>query len=161
MKVRRKIKVKLASGQEADDYQVICIDRYEYPGGGQPPRVNVGLGEAKSACSAQGKHLCTRTEWRLGCGGKYPYGRTYDPAACNTVGSDGMPRPVLPAGAKAGCRSGWGTMDMVGNVAEWTSDGFVNGGSAYKHGEGATCYQASRRSGGHPYVGFRCCADAK
>jgi len=160
-KIRKRLKVTLDSGEEVTDWEVFCIDRYEAPGQGQPPSVDIDLAGAKSACRAAGKRLCSRTEWRRGCGGKYPYGKTYDPDACNSVGSDGMPRPVLTSGTKARCKSGWGVYDMVGNVAEWTSDGTVNGGGAYKHGENGTCYQSSRRAGGHPYVGYRCCADAR
>ncbi|PIE18186.1 MAG: hypothetical protein CSA66_05030 [Proteobacteria bacterium] len=160
-KVRKSYKKTLADGREVKDYKVHCVDRYEYPGAGQVPRTNVSLAEAKSLCAARGARLCSRVEWRRGCGAKYPYGRSYSPSACNTVGEDGMPRPVKPSGAKGNCKGMWGTFDMVGNVAEWTQDGYVNGGSAYKHGESATCFKASRRVGGHKYVGFRCCADAR
>ncbi|TNF35240.1 MAG: hypothetical protein EP329_06410, partial [Deltaproteobacteria bacterium] len=160
-KIRRKISVTLASGQKVSDWEVTCIDRYEAPGVGQPPTTDIDFSSAKAACQNAGKRLCSRAEWRRACGSKYPYGKTYDPDACNSVGSDGMPRPVLVTGTKVRCKSGWGTFDMVGNVAEWTSDGTVNGGGAYKHGENGTCYQSSRRAGGHPYVGYRCCADAK
>jgi len=160
-RVHRRFEVTLEDGSKADDYRVYCIDRHEFPGAGQMPRVNVDLEEARAACSARGKRLCNRTEWRFACGGRYPYGRTYDPAACNTVSDDGMPRSVVATGSNPACRSRWGVFDMVGNVAEWTSDGFVNGGDAYRHGESAMCTQASRRAGGNPYVGFRCCADAE
>ncbi|PKN54125.1 MAG: hypothetical protein CVU56_28260 [Deltaproteobacteria bacterium HGW-Deltaproteobacteria-14] len=160
-KVRSKIQVTLADGRKVSDWEVFCVDRYEAPGAGQSPTVDIDFAGARAACVSGGKRLCTRSEWRKSCGAKYPYGRTYDPDACNSVGSDGMPRPVLASGSKAKCKSGWGTYDMVGNVAEWTSDGTVNGGGAYKHGESGTCYQSSRRAGGHPYVGYRCCADAR
>ncbi len=159
-KVRSRRRVTLADGTKVKDWDIFCIDKYEYPGQGRPPRVNIGLSEAKAACKARGRRLCTRSEWRKGCGGKYPYGRTYDPTRCNTVGESGMPKPLVTAGFLRRCRSGWGTYDMVGNAAEWTSDGRVNGGSAYKDGASATCFRSSRRMGGHPYVGFRCCADA-
>lgn len=159
-KIRRKIQVEVR-GERFDDWEVHCIDRYESPGAGQLPQVDIDLAGARAACAGRGKRLCTRAEWRRACGAKYPYGGTYDPDACNTLGEDGMPKPLVPSGSKARCKGGWGTFDMVGNAAEWTSDGFVNGGSAYRHGEAATCGQASRRAGGHAYVSFRCCADAK
>ena len=159
-KRKYKRKVTLADGSVVKDWHVYCIERYEYPGGGRAPRVGVSLGAAKAACRMRRRQLCSRREWRRACGGKYPYGRTYDPARCNTVGSDGMPRPKVASGSKKRCRGG-GLYDMVGNVAEWSSEGYVNGGSAYKDGASATCFRSSKRSGGSPYVGFRCCADPK
>jgi serine/threonine protein kinase len=158
-KVKRKIKTKLADGSEVDDWEVYCIDRFEFPGGGSVPQVNVDIGGARAACAARKKRLCTKTEWRRACGGAYPYGRDYVPDACHLVSDSGGSRPPVAAGSKPQCKSWLGAMDMVGNVAEWTADGTVNGGSSYKDGEGATCNSSSKRVGGAPYIGFRCCAD--
>lgn len=160
-RIKRKKDVELTDGSSVKAYLVWCIDRYEYPGSGSIPQVDVGLAQAKSLCVGRGRRLCTRGEWRGACGSKYPYGREYDPAACNTVGADFTPRALVPAGSKPGCKSGWGLYDMVGNAAEWTSEGYVNGGSSTKDGESGTCYRSARRTGGGAYVGFRCCADAE
>lgn len=160
-KLKKKVQVTLGSGQKADDWEVTCIDRYEYPGAGAVPRTGIDLGGARAACAAKGKRLCTRTEWRRACGGTYPYGKDYDPERCNTAGADGAPHALIAAGAKGKCMSPSGAFDMVGNVAEWTSDGMVNGGTSLKNGDDATCGSSSRRAGGAPHVGFRCCADAK
>jgi len=160
-KVKRKTSVDLSDGTKADDWEVYCIDRNEYPGAGAMPQVNVDIGGARQACSGRKKRLCTKNEWRRGCGGSYPYGRDYIADACHLVGPTGGSRPPVTSGSKSECRSWTGAMDMVGNVAEWTSDGTVNGGSSYKDGEGAKCTSSSRRVGGAPYVGFRCCADAE
>ncbi len=160
-KVKRKIQVTLADGQKVDDWEVYCIDRHEYPGAGSMPQVNVDVAGARQACAARKKRLCTKSEWRRACGGAYPYGRNYIVDACHLVGPAGGSRPPIAAGSKAQCRSWTGAMDMVGNVAEWTSDGTVNGGSSYKDGESARCTSSSRRVGGAPYIGFRCCADAE
>ncbi len=160
-RIKRKKDVELADGTSTKAYLVWCIDRYEYPGGGSIPQVDVGLAQAKSLCAGRGRRLCTRGEWRGACGSKYPYGREYDPAACNTVGADFTPRALVAGGSKAGCKSGWGLYDMVGNAAEWTVEGYVNGGSSTKDGESGTCYRSARRTGGGAYVGFRCCADAE
>jgi len=160
-KMKRKIQVTLAGGAKVDDWEVVCIDLYEYPGAGAPPRTGIDISGARGACIAKGKRLCTRSEWRRACGGKYPYGSSYDASACASAHDDGSPGAVVAAGSKRGCRSPSGAFDMVGNVAEWTSDGTVNGGSAYKNGADGTCSSGSKRVGGAPYVGFRCCADAK
>jgi hypothetical protein len=160
-RIKRKKDVEMADGSTVKAYLVWCIDRYEYPGSGSVPQVDVGLAQAKSLCSGRGRRLCTRSEWRGACGAKYPYGREYDPAACNTVSADFTPRALVPSGSKADCKSGWGLYDMVGNAAEWTSEGYVNGGSSTKDGESGTCYRSARRTGGGAYVGFRCCADAE
>ncbi|MCC6624065.1 MAG: SUMF1/EgtB/PvdO family nonheme iron enzyme [Deltaproteobacteria bacterium] len=160
-KLKKKIKVTLDDGRQVDDWEVACIDYYEYPGAGATPSTGLDLGGARAACTARGKRLCTRSEWRRACGGTYPYGSTYESGRCATASDEGAPGAVVAAGSKKGCRSPSGAYDMVGNVAEWTSDGAVNGGSAFKNAADGTCNSASRRVGGASYVGFRCCADAK
>jgi len=159
-KIRSRRKVTLPDGTTKRRKVVWCTDRYEFPGKGALPTTNVTLAAAKTTCRSRGRRLCRRREWRGACGGsKYPYRGDYEASRCNTVAPGGMPRAVVASGSKRGCKGGFGTYDMTGNVAEWTSDGSVNGGSAYKDGKSATCYRSSRRTGGSPYVGFRCCAD--
>jgi len=160
-KLKKKIQVTLDDGRKVDDWEVACIDYYEYPGAGAMPSTGVDLGGARAACAGRGKRLCTRSEWRRACGGTYPYGGTYEAGRCATASDDGAPGAVAAAGSKKGCRSPSGAYDMVGNVAEWTSDGAVNGGSAFKNAADGTCNSASKRVGGASYVGFRCCADPK
>jgi hypothetical protein len=156
-KARRKLP-PAAGTQGPVTWEVYCIDRAEYPGGGQPT-VNVDLGTARAQCAARKKRLCTSSEWRRACGGKYPYGATFEQDRCHLVGPSGTGQPPVATGSKPGCRSWLGLVDMVGNVAEWTSDGTVNGGSSLKDGDNATCGLSSRRAGGAPHIGFRCCAD--
>jgi formylglycine-generating enzyme required for sulfatase activity len=160
-KLKKKVDVTLADGSKVQDWEVTCIDRFEFPGAGAVPRTGVDLGGARSACVAKGKRLCTRSEWRRACGGAYPYGKDYDAERCNTAGEGGIQRALVAAGSKRGCVSPVGAYDMVGNAAEWTSDGTVNGGTSLKNAEDATCGSGSKRAGGAPHIGFRCCADAK
>jgi formylglycine-generating enzyme len=65
-----------------------CMDAYEYPNErGQRPRVGFNFIVAQHLCEAQGKRVCTETEWTTACEGPkykpYPYGYVRDPKACN------------------------------------------------------------------------------
>jgi sulfatase modifying factor 1 len=50
------------------------------------------LGEARAACEAAGKRLCTEDEWYTTCIGPgetvYSYGDIYEPTTCNGIDSD-------------------------------------------------------------------------
>jgi sulfatase modifying factor 1 len=119
-----------------------CIDRFEYPNlEGVRPAVMVNWVEAKAACEAEGKRLCSGSEWTLACEGAervpYPYGYTRDSTACNIdrphpdVDEQALlnPRDVssevarldqrVPSGQMARCKSPYGVQDMTGNVDEW------------------------------------------
>jgi sulfatase modifying factor 1 len=99
------------------------------------PQVCVDWCDAYAYCQAVGKRLCGQigggadesvdpmlSQWRSACSShgvnEYPYGNTYDEAACN--GYNGAPLPVasLPT-----CQSqvpGYqGVFDLSGNVTEW------------------------------------------
>jgi len=65
-----------------------CIDTYEYPNRkGERPQVNFKFPEAQRLCAAEGKRVCTETEWTMACEGPeykpYPYGYTRDSKVCN------------------------------------------------------------------------------
>jgi formylglycine-generating enzyme required for sulfatase activity len=119
-----------------------CIDRFEYPNlEGVRPAVMVSWHEAQDACEAEGKRLCTGSEWTLACEGServpYPYGYTRDASACNIdrphadvdVAALENPRMVasevarldqrVPSGQMTRCKSSYGVQDMTGNVDEW------------------------------------------
>ncbi|MGK3999167.1 SUMF1/EgtB/PvdO family nonheme iron enzyme [Sorangium sp. So ce1024] len=158
-----------------------CIDRYEAhlvvdAGGGQLavhphyqrpepgvrylarneagvfPQAYISRVEAKAACVASGKRLCTRREWQRACRGdgvhRYPYGPRGERGRCNTgkphllreLFGDHPPggwsyerhfnspdlnqKPgfLARSGDHAGCASELGVHDMVGNLHEWVSD---------------------------------------
>jgi formylglycine-generating enzyme required for sulfatase activity len=143
------------------DHQPFCVDRYEVPGGGVMPKVNVSWFAAESACKSQGKRLCELREWQRACGGKYPWGAKWDANKCNTEDGDELERSVAATGSFKGCSSR-GVFDLVGNVGEWTAGQVVAGGDSRSGPDGATCFFTSKKSPGSasPYVGFRCCADA-
>jgi formylglycine-generating enzyme len=119
-----------------------CIDRYEYPNqAGVYPAVMVSWVEAAAACRAEGKRLCTSSEWTFACEGvekrPYPYGSERDPGACNIDRPYRMPeleafshdRKIsseverldqrAASGSMQRCVSPFGVQDMTGNVDEW------------------------------------------
>jgi len=91
-----------------------CIDTYEYPNRkGQRPRVGFNFIQAQRLCAAEGKRVCTETEWTMACEGPaydpYPYGFVRRPKTCNgdrpyiepaIVGHDTKGRPFLAFASK-------------------------------------------------------------
>jgi formylglycine-generating enzyme required for sulfatase activity len=143
-----------------------CIDIFEYPNKrGTAPTASVGFADAKRLCEAQSKRLCTEAEWEKSCkgpgGAKWPYGNSFDANTCNTEDDIGDSRSLAPGGRFAKCRSGFGVADLSGNVAEWTSERIIKGGS---FASGDYAVRCSARKNGASFaksseVGFRCCAD--
>ena len=119
---------------------------------GEVPQGYISGDEASAACEASGKRLCTDPEWLLACQGAagttWPYGNTYDVAACNDHYAGGHPvcdyfgtcdgvwdaehmndpginqqaGTVAASGAFAACVSGVGAFDLHGNLHEWIAD---------------------------------------
>jgi sulfatase modifying factor 1 len=182
------------------------------------PQGYINQVQADRACLEAGKRLCTSDEWTKACMGPenltFTYGKTEEPGKCNTRkehllstlhGIDEkkwtfqdfndpalttMPGFLERSGTMKLCVSGFGAYDMVGNLAEWTSDrvystadtvplkeGFKskhmtqagNGifmGSFYANSNenGPGCYYktTAHEPTYHDYsTGFRCCVDAK
>lgn len=72
-------------------HKSFCIDRFEYPNvEGQVPQSWMTWETVKLSCEADGKRLCTKSEWTFSCEGPeghpYPYGDGYhrDRTSCNT-----------------------------------------------------------------------------
>jgi hypothetical protein len=122
-----------------------CIDRFEYPNRkNEYPIILVNWYEARDACKAENKRLCTEDEWTFACEGDeatpYPNGYVRDPDACindrpwkQFHGEALSPRSGKAAmmeldrlwqgvasGTRAQCKSKFGVYDMTGNVDEWT-----------------------------------------
>ncbi len=125
---------------------------------GVVPQAYLSQKTARAACSAAGKRLCTLSEWKVACRGehdtRFPYGATYQNAACNVRGHhhaaailwgdasrghwdprlnqvevDGVALVKL-TGDTSTCRSAWGDdgiYDMVGNLDEWVDDPSTKG----------------------------------
>jgi formylglycine-generating enzyme required for sulfatase activity len=147
----------------------VCVDRweatlvgwspYEVPVGSQvaqsvegvPPQGYISGEMAAAACEAAGKRLCTLEEWMRACQGPdgltWPYGNTYDPAACNDTcgqhpvlsywgddpnawdsehmnapGINQQPDTLAPTGSFPTCVSAEGIYDLHGNLHEWIAD---------------------------------------
>lgn len=122
-----------------------CIDRYEYPNQkGVYPAVMTSYLDAERACKAEGKRLCTSSEWTFACEGEqqlpYPYGFERDATACNIdrpyrlpdleafSDDDKISSEVerldqrVPSGSMDRCVSPFGVHDMTGNVDEWVTN---------------------------------------
>lgn len=142
-----------------------CIDVYEYPNQrGTQPLVGVTWADGQRLCEERGRRLCTEAEWEKACKGpaalRWPYGDTFDATTCNTEDEAGDPRALGPSGRSAKCRSGFGVMDLSGNVSEWTQEKVMKGGSYASSDYAVRCSARKSTSGAKTSeVGFRCCVD--
>ncbi|MBL8949303.1 MAG: SUMF1/EgtB/PvdO family nonheme iron enzyme [Myxococcaceae bacterium] len=150
------------------DVAAFCIDLFEFPNKrGVSPTVNLPWADAKRLCEGKGKRLCSEEEWEKACKGpgnaRWPFGNTFDSAACNTEDEGGEKRSLVPSGRFGKCRSGYAVGDMAGNASEWTSEKLVKGGSFASSDYAVRC--SARRAGGSisrsGEIGFRCCQDPK
>lgn len=168
-----------------------CMDRFEYPNQeGRAPVVMKTWHEAAAACKADGKRLCTDSEWTLACEGQehlpYPYGLRRDANACNIdkphpdVNEKALADPATrdaevtrlwqgeASGARAACVSPFGVNDMTGNVDEWvvneTGPGFRSGLKGGYWGPVRDRCRPMTTAHNEDFsfyqIGFRCCADA-
>lgn len=161
------------------------------------PQTSVDWCDAYAFCKWAGKRLCglrpgaamparidvvdkTHDEWYLACAGPslhtFPYGNTYDPIACASVGRN-LPAP-LHVGSLPTCEGGYpGLFDMGGNAEEWlgtcggqtSMDRCMEGQASFVWNKLDPVGSARCDSGGMPdsddYAfrnrdsGIRCCAD--
>jgi formylglycine-generating enzyme required for sulfatase activity len=118
---------------------------------GQFPQGYISRVEAKAACEASHKRLCTKREWQRACRGKgfqrYPYGERGAHDKCNSnklhlltqmfknpMGGmkyeehfnspelNKTPGFLAKTGEYAECKTELDVYDMVGNLHEWVSD---------------------------------------
>ncbi len=135
----------------------------------QRPVVGVDWWDAYAYARWAGKRLPTRSEWTLAAcgrdGRRWPWGDVWDAGLANTGGErrgehDGH-LYVAPVGAYPGGVSPSGCLDMAGNAAEWTAQGWVMGGSSNSPPSGVTCRAGRVRESGYRAftLGFRCASD--
>ena len=121
------------------------------PAAGIPPQGYISGVEAKRACEAAGKRLCSSTEWLAACRGStnrmWPYGNAHVDGACNdhyaghpvvnffgtamgvfdsvhmnNPGINQQPNSLAAGGQFAACVSEAGAFDLHGNLHEWVAD---------------------------------------
>lgn len=147
------------------------IDVFPYPNEeGAIPLTNVSQDVALALCAERGKRLCSELEWERACKGpdnlRYEYGDVYHADRCGT----GTMPVMRPTGIRVACRSGFGTRDMHGGAAEWTSSPWgrgsgpglvsVRGGNSPEGELVGRCANArpERAAQSNGALGFRCCA---
>ncbi len=170
-----------------DTFEASIEDGKAVSGKGKIPAYRVNWFEAKAACEAAGKRLCTEREWLAACQGAlpidddhngryaddmiegtaYPYSDFHQRGACwDGHYRDDTKRPVY-TGSFPACVSRDGAYDLTGNMEEWvgtTPDEALLMGGAYDTREDkARCYRPNDTFGpGFSAIrtGFRCCKDA-
>lgn len=176
-----------------DNQPPFCIDQYEAsmstPGVAASvrfamPARGVTWFEAKDACEAAGKRLCTADEWTTACRGDgdltFPYGNQYEATTCNgfdarrddVVETGGMFSPELAEDGlleASGCVTRHGAYDLSGNVWEWNASGYFDdarrglaGGSFRSNRIGLRCVTEDNHAPPdeeNDAFGFRCCVD--
>lgn len=156
----------------------------------QHPVAYVNWCDARAYCAWAGKRLCgmpgggptpflsvdavADSQWFAACsaGGAriYPYGSTFQVAACNQGDVD--LKATVPVASYPACVGGLpGLFDMSGNVEEWDDScenavdftarchmrgGGYTGSSTFLRCENST---VSARNNNGPEIGFRCCRD--
>ena len=119
-------------GVAADDYPATCLDNgngcstiFALSQSGVMPSRFITWFQAQQACMNVGKELLPNAIWQ-GAAADTP-----DNAVDCNIGAGGT---MLNTGARAGCVSRWGAMDMVGNAEEIVAD-WIQGNGPAKAGD--------------------------
>ena len=135
------------------------------------PVVGVDWWDAFAYARWAGRRLLSKQEWEKAARGTdgrlWPWGNSWDPKRANAGGEmegelDGYTY-AAPATAFAGGASVYGCLNMAGNVAEWTEEGFVMGGSSNSNPSGVRAAAGELREPGYRSfdIGFRCGGNAR
>ena len=162
-----------------------CMDVFEFPNReGELPLVAQTFIQAKAACAAQNKRVCTKVEWTFACEGPellaYPYGNRHDATKCHIDDPQFRRGLVLveASGSRPLCVSSTGIFDMTGNADEWVRNehyrpesrgrGQNPWSSALKGGHWGPVRNQCRPTTTSHYetfanyeTGFRCCSDGE
>jgi sulfatase modifying factor 1 len=167
-----------------------CIDKYAYPNKkGARPEVMNQFYQMQVKCAAQGKRMCTETEWTFACEGPemkpFPHGYVRDPDKCNGDHKWDNPKMTrvgkrdatelarlwrgVPSGSQPECVSDFGVADLPANNDEFVSGdsrkakyNSVNTGGPWYSGVRNQCRPKvyTHEEGFYYYfLGFRCCGE--
>ncbi len=173
---------------EIDTFEAAVVDGKAVSGKGNVPAHKVNWFEAKQACEAAGKRLCTEREWLAACQGAlpidddhngryaddmiegtaYPYSDFHQVGACwDGHYRDETKRPVY-TGSFPACVSRDGVYDLTGNMEEWVGESpdeaLLMGGAFDTREDKARCYRPNDTFGAgfaNIRTGFRCCKSAE
>ena len=131
------------------------------------PVRDITWSEAKAACEADGKRLCSEDEWEKACKGPenydYVYGDEFNDQKCPASGY--LPPPYRVNQFPL-CESGYGVWGLGGGLMEWTStkkgtNYIIKGGAIGNEDKGTRCAGRADRAPNftQSHIGFRCCAD--
>ena len=165
-----------------DAFEATLVDGEAVSRSGGEVARGVSWYEAKAACEASGKRLCTEEEWLTACTGalpfdadgdgtysddpvigrRHPYGAYPQSSWCASAREKDDPRPLV-AGEHPRCATPEGVYDMEGLTKEWiglTPDrAGVKGGSYYSRSSARCGYlkDSIPPDEADASIGFRCC----
>lgn len=157
----------------------VCMDPFEYPSqAGVFPAVMIDYNAARAACAAEGKRLCSESEWTLACqrqraardcniGRTDLVVRTSELAKPERVSREIAANEGRRPNAETACVNDFRVFDLLGNVQEWVksehSQPFVGALKGGRYNQGSIgCSRSIYVSDPwtrYPHTGVRCCAD--